>query len=174
MFFVGIEEKAPTKENRQKLIFNRNNVTYKMLINVAIMLYDNTIVNDDDGNNVFKDFFRDGQMEKVYEQFILNFYAINLDRKVYRVHAPKINWHTATDDSGWGEFFDVETEIGDRRTDIVVENRDLSALVKSTAADLTIQILMLESLGARHLQKESPVLLPVPKKPTKTKKTGVE
>lgn len=126
MFFVGIEEKAPTKDNRQKLVFNRNNVTYKMLIHVAIMLYDNTIVNDDDGNNVFKDFFRDGQMEKVYEQFILNFYAINLDRKVYRVHAPKINWHTTTDDSGWGEFFDVETEIGDRRTDIVVENKDLN------------------------------------------------
>lgn len=126
MFFVGIEEKAPTKDNRQKLVFNRNNVTYKMLIHVAIMLYDNTIVNDEDGNNVFKDFFRDGQMEKVYEQFILNFYAINLDRKVYRVHAPKINWHTTTDDSGWGEFFDVETEIGDRRTDIVVENKDLN------------------------------------------------
>ena len=57
---------------------------------------------------------------------------------------------------------------------MVVENRNLSALVKSTAADLTIQILMLESLGARNLQKESPVLLAVPKKPTQTKKLGVE
>ena len=124
MFFVGIEEKAPTKENRQKLIFNRNNVMYKMLIHVAIMLYDNTIVNDDDGNNVFKDFFRDGQMEKVYEQFILNFYAINLDRKTYRVHAPKINWRMEQDaENRFGDLVDIIDNPSDRRSDIVVENK---------------------------------------------------
>ena len=52
-FFSGIEAKAPTKENRQKLIFNRNNVTYKLLINIAVMLYDNTAVNEGDGQNTF-------------------------------------------------------------------------------------------------------------------------
>lgn len=124
MFFADIDETAPTKENRQKLIFNRNNVTYKMLIQVAIMLYDNTIVNDEEGNNAFKDFFRDGQMEKVYEQFILNFYAINLDRNIYRVHAPKITWkmeHNAKD--RFGDLVDVIENPSDRRTDIVIENR---------------------------------------------------
>ena len=124
MFFANIGETAPTKENRQKLIFNRNNVTYKMLIQVAIMLYDNTIVNDEEGNNAFKDFFRDGQMEKVYEQFILNFYAINLARNIYRVYAPKITWRMELDaEDRFGDLVDIIENPSDRRTDIVIENR---------------------------------------------------
>ena len=123
VFFANIDETAPTKENRQKLIFNRNNVTYKMLSQVAIMLYDNTIVNEEDGNNSFKDFFRDGQMEKVYEHFILNFYAINLDRNIYRVHAPKINWRMERDaQNRFGDLVDIIENPSDRRTDIVIEN----------------------------------------------------
>ena len=126
-FFSGIEAKAPTKENRQKLIFNRNNVTYKLLINIVVMLYDNTIVNEEDGQNTFKDFFRQEQMHKVFELFILNFYRLHLDKKVYKVHAPKINWHIAENATEiWGGAFDVDTDPGDRRTDIVVENNCLN------------------------------------------------
>lgn len=126
-FFMGIEPKAPTKENRQKLIFNRNNITYKLLINIAVMLYDNTVVNEEDGQNTFKDFFRQEQMHKVFEMFILNFYALHLDKKTYRVHAPKINWHISENAADiWGSEFDVDVDLGDRRTDIVIENKDLN------------------------------------------------
>ena len=127
VFFVGIESKAPTKENRQKLIFNRNNITYKLLINIAIMLYDNTIVNEEDGKNTFKDFYRQEQMHKVFELFILNFYAMHLDKKAYKVHAPKINWHLDENaEDIWGGLFEIDTDPGDRRTDIVIENKDLN------------------------------------------------
>ena len=37
VFFAEIESVPPTKVNRQKLIFNRNSVTYKLLISIAIM-----------------------------------------------------------------------------------------------------------------------------------------
>lgn len=126
-FFAGIDSKEPTKENRQKLVFNRNNITYRLLINIAIMLYDNTIVNDEDGNNTFKDFYRQEHMEKVFELFLLNFYSIKLDKKHYKVHAPKIKWHIEENlDALDGQFFDIEENIGDRRTDIVIENKDLN------------------------------------------------
>ena len=65
VYFAGIDSTAPTKEVRRNLIFNRNNTTYKMLIHVAIMLYDNTMANEESGKNAFADFFRDGQMERV-------------------------------------------------------------------------------------------------------------
>ena len=127
LFFTGIDSEPPTKTNRQKLIFNRNNVTYKLLINIAVMLYDNTVVNEEDGNETFKDFFRQEQMHKVFEMFILNFYKIHLDRKIYRVHAPKINWHMEEDATDiWGDLFEVDDNPGDRRTDIVLENKDLN------------------------------------------------
>lgn len=124
VFFAGIESKPPTKENRQKLIFNRNNVTYKLLINIAVMLYDETVVNEEEGHNTFKDFFREEQMHKVFELFILNFYAMHLDRSTYKVHAPKINWKIEENaDDIWGGAFDVDIDPGDRRTDIVIENK---------------------------------------------------
>lgn len=127
VYFAGIDATPPTKTNRQKLVFNRNNVTYKLLINIAVMLYDNTMVNEEDGNNTFKDFFRQEQMHKVFELFILNFYKINLDRSIYRVHAPKINWHLEEDAADiWGDFFEVDENPGDRRTDIVLENKKLN------------------------------------------------
>lgn len=127
LFFADIDEVAPTKSNRQKLVFNRNNVTYKLLIHIAIMLYDNTSINEDDGNTVFKDFFRQEQMCRVFELFILNFYTMHLDRHTYKVHAPKISWHL--DDNAeeiWGDLFDIKSNPGDRRTDIVVENNELN------------------------------------------------
>ena len=127
VFFADIDPVPPTKTNRQKLIFNRNNVTYKLLINIAVMLYDNTMVNEEDGNNTFKDFFRQEQMHKVFELFLLNFYKIHLDRSKYRVHAPKINWHLEEDAADiWGDFFAVAGSPGDRRTDIVLENKELN------------------------------------------------
>ena len=124
VYFADVKETAPTPQVRKLLTFNRNNMTYKMLIHVAIMLYDNTIVSDEHGTNAFKDFFRDGQMEKVYEQFILNFYAINLDSKHYKVHAPKISWVLEDNaEERFGDLVDIVENPADRRTDIVIENK---------------------------------------------------
>lgn len=125
VFFVGINSAAPTKENRSKLVFNRNNATYRLLINVAIMLYNGKLPNEENQIRLFEDFFREEQMPKVFELFILNFYAMHLDKKVYKVHAPKINWHIKSGtEELLGDIFDVVTDIGDRRTDIVVENKE--------------------------------------------------
>ena len=37
-----------------------------MLIRVAIMIYDNTTISEEDGKEIFKDFFREEQMQKVF------------------------------------------------------------------------------------------------------------
>ena len=126
LFFTNIDEIAPSKINRNKIFFNRNNTIYKMLIHVAILLYDNAMVNEDAGNIASKDFFREEQMQKVFELFLLNFYKVNLDNSIYKVHAPKINWHIEESAvETWNGIFDVETTLTDRRTDIVIENKKL-------------------------------------------------
>lgn len=127
IFFAEIDSLAPTKENRTKLVFSRNNVTYRMLIQISIMLYENTFVNEDAGKIKFKDFFRSEQMHKVFEIFILNFYSMHLDKKIYKVHAPKIKWKIdETAHETWDGLFAVDDDYGDRRTDIVVENKNLN------------------------------------------------
>jgi len=126
IYFRDVGQIAPEKNVIRQLRFDRNNTIYKMLISVAVLIYENTMVNEEDGSTMFKDFFREEQMQKVFEMFILNFYAVNLDSSVYHVHAPKIKWHIDEDaDEKWGSVFDVVENPGDRRTDIVVENNEI-------------------------------------------------
>jgi 5-methylcytosine-specific restriction enzyme subunit McrC len=124
MFFAGIEETAPTKTNRKKLYYNRNNMTYRLLISIAIMLYDNTTINEEDGQETFKDFFREEHMQKVYEMFLLNFYAMHLDRSKYRVYAPKFTWIKSSDADIWDDTEEDDSLMPELRTDIVIENKE--------------------------------------------------
>ena len=123
IYFGQISEAQPNTNNLQKLKYNRNNHIYKLLISIASMLYNNTLVNEEEGKLAFKDFYREKQMQKVYELFLLNFYALHLDKDTYRVHAPKISWNI--DEDAWRQWeglFEVDAKITDRRTDIVIEN----------------------------------------------------
>jgi len=127
--FLIIHLPGPNKwqDNRQKLRFHRNNLSYKLLISIAVLLYDNSAIDEESGALYFKDFFQQDYMHKVFECFILNFYTTHLNRNLYRVYAPKIRW--PIDESAaelWNDLFDVDDNPGDRRTDIVVENKDLN------------------------------------------------
>lgn len=143
MFFTGIGEIAPTKTIRKKLHYNRNNVTYKLLICIATMLFDNTTISEEDGKETFKDFFREEQMQKVYELFLLNFYAMHLNKSKYKVYAPKFSWIKSSDIDIWDDVEEADDLMPELRTDIVIENKQdnvqliidakyyASALVKS-------------------------------------------
>jgi 5-methylcytosine-specific restriction enzyme subunit McrC len=124
IYFANIDEAIPNPNNLQKLKFNKNNFIYRLLISIAIMLYNNTLVNENEGRVAFNDFYREEQMQKVYELFLLNFYTLHLDKENYHVHAPKINWNIDTDAFDyWQNSFEIETKITDRRADIVIENK---------------------------------------------------
>lgn len=123
LFFAGIDETPPSKANRAKLSYNRNNITYKLLICIATMLYDNTSINEEDGTETFKDFFREEHMQKVYEKFLLNFYAMHLDRVIYRVYAPKFTWLKSKEQDVWTDVEEADSLMPELRTDIVIENK---------------------------------------------------
>lgn len=123
-FFHDVDSIPPTRANCKKLVFNRNNIIYRLLISIAVMIYEHTFVNEQDGKYIFKDFFSEKYMHKVFESFILNFYISHLDRKIYKVHAPKIKWNIDPDAQGiWEGLFDIDENVGERRTDVVIENK---------------------------------------------------
>lgn len=63
----------------------------------------------------------------------------------------------------------AETDGCNQLQGLVLENRNLGALVAETASDIIVQILTLESLAVRNLQKEDMLIIPVPTKPEKIK-----
>ena len=90
------------------------------------MIYDNSMVNEEAGFETFKDFFRGKQMEKVFELFILNFYKTHLNKKIYNVSAPHIKWPMDnSNDDVWKEYFDIVDKPENRRTDTIIENKEL-------------------------------------------------
>lgn len=64
----------------------------------------------------------------------------------------------------------VETSGCNQLHGLMLENRNLVALIKETSSDIMVQILTLESMGAKMLLKEDAGLISVPEKPSKDKK----
>ena len=65
---------------------NQNNSFYAFLLNISKLIYQNLLINEETGHFQFKDFLRDErQMAKLFEEFIRNFYKIEVpEAKVFR------------------------------------------------------------------------------------------
>ncbi|MGG5461185.1 5-methylcytosine-specific restriction endonuclease system specificity protein McrC [Clostridium sp. B9] len=118
VYFSDINEIKLRKELFSSLRYNKHNNHYKVLINISQLLYEGLITNEENGDFTFAGFIKENQMAKLYEKFILNFYKVHLDKKVYKVHSPKIRWKLT------GEVSDEALELlPEMRTDIVIENK---------------------------------------------------
>jgi len=62
--------------------FNRNNMSYKYVIDLCKLILNGLIVSDKNGNNKFKEFLDDARISAIYENFI---------KEYYRKHYPELN-----------------------------------------------------------------------------------
>ena len=73
-----------------KIRFDRNNQTYKMLINICYLVINGMIHSEKSGNIKLME-FSDGQvMNALYESFLLNYFK--KEHPNIRTHAPHIDW----------------------------------------------------------------------------------
>lgn len=97
-----------------QLKYNRNNATYKMLINICYLILNNFLQSDQIGDNKLIEFEDEQRMHKLYEKFILEYY-----RKHYpllKATASQISWDT---DDGIIDFLpvmksDISLSYGDK------------------------------------------------------------
>lgn len=57
-----------------KLRYHKNNLTYRMLVNICYLINEGLIVNETEGKNKFVTFIKDRQMAILYEKFVYEFY----------------------------------------------------------------------------------------------------
>lgn len=62
--------------------FNRNNLSYKYVVDLCRLILKGLIVSDKNGNNKFKEFLDDTRISAIYENFI---------KAYYRKHYPELN-----------------------------------------------------------------------------------
>ncbi len=109
--FFNINSIKLSSVNFSNIKFSRTNKHYKILINISELLYNGLIANEDINNIEFLDFFREKQMDKVYEKFVLNFYKHNLNAKEYHVHAPIFQWVDQKENKNISLLPRMETDI---------------------------------------------------------------
>jgi len=73
-----------------KIRFDRNNQTYKMLINVCYLAINGLIHSEKSGDDKLMEFLDDQRMSALYEKFLLNYFK--REHPYILTHAPQIDW----------------------------------------------------------------------------------
>lgn len=115
LYFNNIDSLELSLSNFSKLRYNKNNIHYKMLVDISKLIYEGLLVTEEDGTYKFLDFIRDKQLANLYEKFVLNFYKTRLSNR-YKVHSPHINWDISS------AVEEDEKYLPIMRTDIVLED----------------------------------------------------
>lgn len=88
-----ISEIKVDKTHFTKVTIHRNNLFYRFVLNVAYIINENLVLNEKSGNYEFVDFIRDEKkMAGIFENFIRNFYKMELKKYGYEVKPEIINW----------------------------------------------------------------------------------
>jgi 5-methylcytosine-specific restriction enzyme subunit McrC len=108
---------------------NRNNSFYAFLLNISELIHKNLLINEETGHFQFKDFLRDErQMAKLFEEFIRNFYRIEVpEAKVFR---EDLQWKMA------GEMHDFLPKM---QTDISIKINDRKLIIDAKFYKETLQ-----------------------------------
>ncbi len=136
-YFRNIKDIDLTRDRFNRIRYSRNNIHYKMLIDISRLIYEELLVIEKDGSIKFLDFIRDRKLAKLYEKFVLNFYKKKLFKN-YKVHSPIINWDVISFSN------QDEKYLPHMETDIVIEDKDKN-----------IQIIIDTKFYSKTLSKES-------------------
>ena len=75
LFFSNIDTLDPTAIRWSSIRFQRNNSTYRMLIGICQLIIEGMLLTTDSGEYRLRSFINERQMERLYEKFILEYYA---------------------------------------------------------------------------------------------------
>ncbi|MDO5042172.1 MAG: 5-methylcytosine-specific restriction endonuclease system specificity protein McrC [Slackia sp.] len=101
-FFSDVDEIDPVAIRWDTVRFQRNSLSYRVLMNVCRLMFSGMLLTTDKGRHKLAKFVDDQHMSRLYEKFILEYYAVECD--YVRVSSPQIKW--ALDD-GHGTLLPV-------------------------------------------------------------------
>ena len=116
-WFAGVERVSLTPGVFRKLQLHRNNAVYGFLMDICRLVMEQLLVSERKGESLFRNFLRsDREMRILFEQFVRNFYDLELTDA--RVNAKKLAWAGAAAD-------DVSAQVlPGMITDVTIERDD--------------------------------------------------
>jgi 5-methylcytosine-specific restriction enzyme subunit McrC len=102
LFFSNVDTVEPSRIRWSALRFQRNNCNYRMLISLCQLIIEGMLLSTDSGDYKLASFIDGQRMERLYEKFILEYYAKECPR--VKARASQIPWAL---DEGTGTMLPV-------------------------------------------------------------------
>jgi 5-methylcytosine-specific restriction enzyme subunit McrC len=90
LFFYDVDILEPLTINWQRLNYNRNNASYRMMMNICYLVLHELLLTTEDGRHKLAAFLDDRIMSKLYEKFILEYYKKHFSQ--YYPASREIKW----------------------------------------------------------------------------------
>ena len=139
LFFSSVDEVELKKVSWQALNFSKNNQNYKMLMNICYFVAQGLLISDGSGKFKMADFLDDGQMSRLYEKFILEFYRYHF-KNIY-ANPTQIAWDV---DDGIIEF------LPEMKTDIMLRYKGKTLIIDAKYYTRTMQYNPLYNSATLH------------------------
>lgn len=128
LFFSGVDVINCRIIDWSRLQYNRNNVSYKMRMNICYLVIKGMLISEEEGSLKLNRYIDDQQMHTLYEKFILEYYKKHFPNfKVARFH---ILWNT---DDGMIEL------LPQMRSDIMNENNGKPLIIDAKYYNSSMQ-----------------------------------
>lgn len=95
--------------NWNSIKFSKNNISYRVLINVCYLIVNGTILTQDEGKIILSDFIDDQRMHKLYEKFILEYYKVHFPQLKPSVR--HIDWNVKCEEESLALLPNMITDI---------------------------------------------------------------
>jgi 5-methylcytosine-specific restriction enzyme subunit McrC len=102
------------KKHFRMVQLHGNNSFYNFLLKVCELIFDNSLIDEKSGNFRFRDFVQDDkQMAYIFEDFIRNFYRIELPKHISgtKTYREDIYWNVTADAITMGLLPKMQTDI---------------------------------------------------------------
>lgn len=93
LFFSEVDTLEPSAIKWRSLHYNRNNGSYRMLMNICYLVLHDLLLTTEDGKQKLATFLDDQRMSRLYEKFILEYYKKHFPQ--YRPASKQIAWDTS-------------------------------------------------------------------------------
>lgn len=127
-FFSNVDTVNCRTINWSRLQYNRNNASYKMLMNICYLIVKGMLISEKEGDLKLSRYIDDQQMHVLYEKFILSYYKRHFSN--FKVTQSYIPWNT---DDGMIEL------LPRMRTDIMIEYKEKTLIIDAKYYDSAMQ-----------------------------------
>ena len=127
-YFARVEDIHVKDIEWKRLAINRNNKSYRLLLNICYLVLESMLVTEKDGTTRLNRFIDDQRMSSLYEHFVLEFFKKHYAHiKVTQSHIP---WNT--DD-------DVVTLLPQMKSDIMLEHQGKTLIIDTKYYSSSLQ-----------------------------------